>query len=435
MVKLNKSGARTNSLELTVSFHYVNSASRHFYHYNFHPPLGILYVYPGGHMKSKSKILKLSLAALFLQRCNESFESNSEAKSDSSSYSNSYGQGSNEFTIGTRPPAVLPSPTPASPTAPPVNPPPPPIAQIPAPTTPSQPTIPPPPISPPPAAVANCAADLQALKWADLNSQEKVKISLNPVDNYWNAQDGYPNEIYAYGGMVVSFQNPYRTGSNNYFRHAPQFRAEGYSIKIKDNTTGAVVEALDSDLTRPHVWSASGQAVMGFIKGVPSETAANGREQFNSVGFHFSRNLYDKIKNFNSATVSLHCNNALVAEGQQDVQALKVSMSQRMVKVGTFQGAGLYSFPANEIFGFININCPLEIIAGSNTQCTGGGLHVSSGYWIVDGQIVSQFNGASNSAVALSLSSLSRGSHSAQVVVTYTNGRTDKTNIFLIKVK
>lgn len=440
----------------------------------------------GGNMKSNSKTIVIWLAALFLQSCNGGFKS-SEAENSSISNTNSYGQNSsNEFAVGGRPPTVQPrqpaqvspSPTttpnpvetlpietltpPVLPIAPirpiqpvqpvqPVLPVPPiqPIVQFPAPiqnppaVTPVEPPPPPLPICPGPpepgigsaATTFNCAADLQAMNWVNLNSQEKVKISLNPIDNYWREQDGYPNETFAYGAIGVSFQNPYRAGSNNYFRHAPQFRAEGYSIRIRDNVTGAVVEAQDSDLTRPHVWSASGQAVMGFIKGVANDTDSSGRQQNNSLGFHFSRSLYDKIKNFNTATVSLHCNNALVAEGQQDVQSLQVNMSQRMVKVGTLQGTGLYSFPANEIFGYINVNCPIEINAGSNAQCSGGGLHISGGYWLIDGQVASQFTGANSSSVALSLSSLSRGSHNVQIVVTYTNGKTDKSNIFLVKVK
>ena len=384
-------------------------------------------------MKSNSKILILSLATLFLQSCNESLESNSATKTNSSSHSNAYRQNSEFAPVTTTPsgqqtPVVQPAlpPEPNSGAFPPIAPSP---APSPAPIANPQPA---PATVPSPAVAVNCSVDIQALNWANLNSQEKVKISINPIDNYWNQQDGYPNEVYAYGGIGISFQNPYRLGSSNYFRHAPNYRAEGYSIKIRDNATGTVIEALDSDISRPHVWSTSGQAVMGFVKGVASDKDSNGRELYNSVGFHYSRSLYDKIKNINSATVSLHCNNALVAEGQQDIQSLKVNMSQRMVKVGTFQGAGLYSFPANQFVGFINGSCPVEIIAGSNTQCTGGGLGVSSGHWVVDGQNTSTFGA---NVAGLSLSALSRGTHSIQLVITYTNGTTDKTNVMLVKVK
>ena len=380
-------------------------------------------------------ILKMLTAAVLLQSCSNKYNSGSEnLELASNSFTNSYGQDSNvDPRTEARVPITLPgAPAPVNPTPqpPPQNPPP----QLPPTHQPISPhPQPPPPPTVSPVISTDCSADLAALNWSGLNSIEKVRVAMRPLDNYWAKEDGYPNEIYAYGGMGIGFENPYRQGSRSFFRHAPNYQAEGYSIQIKDSTTGLLVEALDSDLSRPHVWSAAGLPAMGFIKSVASELDSNSREQYNFVSYHFSRSLYDRIKNFRNATVSLYCKNVLVSEGIQDIQSLAVDMARTLVKVGTYQDISLYSYPANVTTGYVNVKCPLEIIAGSTLKCTAGGLGISSGYWLIDGQRTSQFSGVN--PTALDLSSLSRGAHTAQLWVTYSNGITDRSNIHLIKIK
>ena len=381
----------------------------------------------------KITVIKILSAAVLLQSCGSKYSSEAENLDlASNSFANSYTQDSGLDPRTDLPaPISLPNnPVPALPTQPVAG----------APTAPSQPQSPHPAPAPAPSSpntepivTTDCSDDVAALGWSGLNNREKVNVSVRPIDNFWAKDDGYPNEIYAYGGMGISFENPYRIGSRAYFRHAPNYTAEGYKIQIKDHLTGLVVQAQDADLSRPHVWSAAGVPVMGFIKSVDSEIDSNKREQYNFVTYQFSRSLYDKIKNFKNSSVSLYCKNVLISEGTQDIQALSLDMARTLVKVGTYQGASLYSYPANTTTGYVSTQCPLEVIAGTNTKCTAGGLGIASGYWLVDGQSTQAFTGIS--PTALDLSSLSRGAHSVQLFITYSNGVTTKSLIHLLKIK
>lgn len=390
-------------------------------------------------MKSTLKLSVLLLTCLSFQSCTEKFEA-IETESSSSSVPNNYEQNSTFDNSGNRQfVSPLPSPIPAPVSPNPVNSPGPVPAPIPAPAPAPAPVSPPPQAPPSPVVapanpnfpVVNCAQDLEKLGWNDLATRENVQVHLYATDNEAISKDPVEYEVIAHDGIDVRFENPYRIGSQEFGRASANLLAEGYEVKIVDNASGMMASATSAELDYHYQGQDPNRAVNTFISGAKSAVNEYGRTTNNSIRHLFNKAFYDRIKSFGKSTVSLYCNNKLVAKGEQDVNSLAYTMSRKMVKKTTSQGS-YYSTPTTD--GFSILECPYEMNAGDAATCTLLGNNVANGYWLVDGVKGTQYT-TSVYSYKLNLNSLSRGQHKIQFILNYKNGVQDVSQIFLVKIK
>ena len=388
-------------------------------------------------MKYQVILMTLSSAVLllFFQNCGQKIQSSTAEfiNKNGSEYTNKYGQTteqnsqqdqfSEDLPADLTQPVQLPTPGPTQLPAPmPV--PTPGAGLIPAPS-------PAPAPQPAPTAGFDCNQDLEKLGWVGLNNKEKVQIHLYTTDNDAITKTPFENEVLAHDGIDVRFENPYRLGSQEYGRYSPNFFADGYTIKVTDNASGASVTPVESDLDYHYQGGNLDRAVNTFVTGAKSAINEYNRITNNSVRHLLNRNFYEKIKNFKTSTVSLYCKNNLVASGIQDVNSLTYIMSRKMYKKTTTQSS-YYAFPTTD--GFSYLDCPYEINAGSSSKCELLGNNIANGYWVVNGQKGQQYN-TSAYKYELNLSALTRGEHKVQFFLNYKNGSGDVSQIYLVKVK
>lgn len=265
------------------------------------------------------------------------------------------------------------------------------------------------------AASVDCLKSFNHMAWhGDLNQAFNVELS-----GFDSMDTSGAQEIFSHGGFGIRFESKPRPGvpSNELYSVRGPVASSGLSFRLVDIHTKKVVEVVASDYGTSSV-NAIYRHLDATFYSSPKGT---------SVGVALKRDFYDRYKSvLGYVQVEMYCSGKLIARGIQDFKSLDVPMTKKLVKVSD---RGYDSAVPGT--GFVKLNCPLEVAAGSKISCTSSGVYISSRSYEVNYVKQSKFDNLAE----ISYANAPAGVHYIQTKVKYKSGIEDRSQLRTIRVK
>ncbi|WP_373997532.1 hypothetical protein [Bdellovibrio bacteriovorus] len=271
-------------------------------------------------------------------------------------------------------------------------------------------------------ASASCSQALQAIGWD--KGVQLNKFVLEPL-SYDKKLVGQ-SELPASKGFRINFHAaalsaPHSSGLASI--------PAGLSLKITNLANGAVI-----DVPSSHFVDFSSEP--GFqLKGqIVSYQTTQSKGSY--VNLNIRRDLLDS-HNLRAVKFDLYCQGSLIASANSSFENRLKEYTDRYVRVNnsdiaiTDTAGKIHSYAKKSIDGYVILNCPKEVRAGTRFSCTAQGEKIVSGKWYANSQHYPEFD----NQVTVVVDKPGAGNYHLQVVAINEKGQEVRSNGNYVRIK